>query len=487
VYTVNATSVEDVASTLEFAKLNNIRLVVTSTGHDMLGRSDGYGAIEIWLRHFRHGIDFQTTYQPFENCADSGWKGSAIQINGGYQWHDVYKVAKANNVIVVGGGATSVGAVGGWASGGGHGPATHNYGLGADQILEMEVMLADGAIVVANHCQNTDLFRALRGGGPGYGIVLRSTVKAYPNVDTITVHSLAMAPIETTPQNRDLLDAIAVLVQSYPGLINAGFSGNARWFRNFHAPFIGNASSGYVHGIWTIGKNQTEADASFAPVRRSLEAFQSRLSIFESFRSYTDYWSFYEAESGIIQPAGDTALLTSRLIDPPAVEDYNRVREAIEVVGGTDDEFVANIVILVGGGQVFKDVADKTSGLHPAWRRAPFALMSGRGVPRTASNEMRKAVTDDVTFVKGAALKKLAPTTGGYMNEGDRNDPEWKQTFFGSNYASHLAAKNKYDPENLFYCTGCVGSDLWVERPDGPLCPVELPEAEDSIQAGLRD
>jgi len=81
-------------------------------------------------------------------------------------------------------------------------------------------------------------------------------------------------------------------------------------------------------------------------------------------------------------------------------------------------------------------------------------------------------VQDDVTFVKGAAAKKLAPTTGGYMNEGDRHDPDYVETFYGANHASHLAAKNKYDPSGVFYCPSCVGAEAFVERPDGPLCRV---------------
>ncbi|KAI9148954.1 putative FAD-linked oxidoreductase-like protein 13 [Paramyrothecium foliicola] len=469
-YAVNATTREDIAQTLAYAKRKNIRLVVTGTGHDLLARSDGYGGLEVWLRHFRNGINFQKTYKPTGRCDKSGWTGSAIHINGNYQWRDVYKVAKDNNVIVVGGGALSVGAIGGYSAGGGHGPATRNYGLGADQILEVEVMLASGKVVIANHCQNTDLLRALRGGGPGYGIVLSNVVKAYPNVDVVTFHSLALAPYAQTPENADLLDAVTLMLQSYPDMNEAGFAGYAYWFRNFRGPFIGEIQSGYSHGFWTIGKTQEEADAAFAPVRAKLEPFKDRLLVFESFKTYPDYWSFYHTESGLYDPTGDTSILTSRLIDRPALEDYDKVREAVEVMSGDANEYASNVVLLTGGGQVFKDAADKTSGLHPAWRTCPFALVTGRGIPKTASNELRKAVMDDVTFVKGAATKKLAPNTGGYMNEGDRHDPDYKQTFYGSNYAAHLATKRKYDPEGIFFCPSCVGSEFWVERPDGPLC-----------------
>ncbi|KAK1580571.1 FAD binding domain-containing protein [Colletotrichum navitas] len=471
-YAVNATGRADVLSALLFARLHNVRLVIASTGHDLLGRADGYGSLEIWLRHYRNGIDFQATYASASRCNASGWQGSAIRIDGAWQWRDVYEVAKANNVIAVGGGSVSPGATGGWPSGGGHGPATRNYGLGADQILEAEVMLADGRVVTADHCQNADLFRALRGGGPGYGIVLGTTIKAHPNVDVVTAHKLAIAPLRPSADNSDLLDAVSVLLQSYPDLSDAGYAGYAYWFRNYPGVFVANATSGYSHGLWTIGKTQAEADAAFAPVREALAGFKDRLFVYERFATYTDYWSFYEAESGVYDPAGDTAILTSRMVDRAAVADRGRVREAVEVISGKPDEYVSNVVLLVSGGQVFEDAEDETSGLHPAWRRSPYVLVTGRGIPKTASNEAREAVQDDVTFVKGAAAKKLAPTTGGYMNEGDRHDPDYIEAFYGANYASHLAAKNKYDPSGVFYCPSCVGAEAFVERPDGPLCRV---------------
>ncbi|OAQ59192.1 alcohol oxidase [Pochonia chlamydosporia 170] len=469
-YAVNATSRYHILSALLFARLRNIRVTVASTGHDLLGRADGYGSLEIWLRNFRNSIDFQKTYSSANRCSKSGWTGSAIRIDGAWQWRDVYKVAKKNNVIVVGGGSISPGATGGWPSGGGHGPASRNYGLGADQILEAEVMLADGRIVIANHCSNADLFKALRGGGPGYGIVLGTTVKAHPNVDVVTAHRLAIAPLHQTPNNSDLLDAVALLVQAYPQLNDKGYSGYAFWFRNFPVIFIGGQKSGYTHGIWTIGKGRKEAEAAFAPVRQSLDKLKDKLFINETYATYNDYWSFYEAESGLYDPAGQTSLLTSRMIDAPSVSDYKKVREAVEVMSGQPEEIASNVILLVSGGQVFKDAADKTSGLNPAWRKSPFVMVTGRGIPKVASNEIRKAVVDDITFVKGAASKKLAPNTGGYMNEGNRHDPDYIKAFYGDAYPGHLAAKRKYDPFGVFYCPTCVGAEAFVDRPDGALC-----------------
>lgn len=469
-YAVNATNLDQINSTMLFAQENNIRLVVTSTGHDLLGRSDGFGSLEVWLRYFRNELEFQDTFSSVNSCQKSNWTGSAIAIDGAYQWKNVYAFANAKNVIVVGGGAISPGAIGGWPSGGGHGPASRNYGMGADQILEARVLLANGNVVTANHCENRDLFTAIRGGGPGYGIVLGTTVKAYPNVDVVTAHHLSLAPRLGTSNNSDLLEAVTILLQSLPDFSDAGFAGYGFWSSSYPGPFIGNATSGYSHGFWTIGVNQSEANAAFAPVRAKLHVFNDTLSISDGFASYPDYWSFYEAESGLYDAAGASAILTSRLINRRALANHAAVREAVEVIAGKPEEYTVNVINLVSGGKVFTDAADETSGLHTAWRTSNFFVTVGRGVALNASNAERYSAIDDMTYVKGAALKRLAPDTGGYMNEGDRNDPDWKETFYGDKYVEHLDTKKKYDPHNTFYCATCVGSERFVERPDWPLC-----------------
>lgn len=107
-------------------------------------------------------------------------------------------------------------------------------------------------------------------------------------------------------------------------------------------------------------------------------------------------------------------------------------------------------MLLVSGGQVAKDAADSYSGLHPAWRKSPFMNIVGRGWAPGSSEEAKAVIRSDITNVKGAAMKALAPNTGGYMNEGDRLDPEWQKIFFGPNYAAHAATKRKYDPLSLF-------------------------------------
>ncbi|KAF2826598.1 FAD-binding domain-containing protein [Ophiobolus disseminans] len=466
-YAVNATTTEHIQRTIAFAREHNIRLVTKSTGHDINGRSDGFGSLELWLRYHRNGIDFQPSFSPFNGCTKSAWNGSAIKIGGAYQWRDVHVVAKEHNVIMVGGGSLSVGAVGGWATGGGHGPATRNYGMGADQILEVEVVLADGIVVTANACENSDLYKAFRGGGPGYAVALSFTMKAHPNVAVIAVQRLEIVPINKNVSA--LLDAVAVLFQQYPAMNDAGFAGYGYWFLNSLSPIFGNTSIGYYHDFWTIGKTIAEAKAAFAPMHKELERLDVVIRVNETYKQYPSYWPMYDTESGLGGPVGSEAALTSRLFSASSVSNFSKVRTYIEIASGSPQDFVSNVLLLVSPQRIG---LDPYSSLHTAWRTSAFAHIVGWGWAPGSSEQVKAYVRNNVTNVKGRAQKVLAPRTGGYMNEGDRLDPEWRETFYGEGYGELLGVKGKYDPEGVFYCPTCVGSEGWVDEGKGGLCRV---------------
>jgi FAD/FMN-containing dehydrogenase len=75
---------------------------------------------------------------------------------------DIYTRAAADNFTVVGGADANVG-VGGYLTGAGHSPISAKYGLSTDNVLEMELVTPEGDIIIANECQNEDLFWAMRG------------------------------------------------------------------------------------------------------------------------------------------------------------------------------------------------------------------------------------------------------------------------------------------------------------------------------------
>ena len=87
-----------------------------------------------------------------------------VTIGSGMTVEDVLSAAATNNVTVVTGSDQTVG-IAGFLAGGGHGPVTSRYGLGADQVIEMQVVTASGQLLTINAQSSPDLFWAMRGVG----------------------------------------------------------------------------------------------------------------------------------------------------------------------------------------------------------------------------------------------------------------------------------------------------------------------------------
>ena len=106
------------------------------------------------------GLSFHDEFKPkgCKECID----GAAITAAAGVQMLEIDEQAHLRNLTIVSGGAGTVG-IGGYLTGGGHGALSSTYGLGADQVLEMEIVTPGGDIVTINECQNSDLFWAMRG------------------------------------------------------------------------------------------------------------------------------------------------------------------------------------------------------------------------------------------------------------------------------------------------------------------------------------
>lgn len=91
-------------------------------------------------------------------------------IGPGGRWRDVYAELHKHGRIVAGGREGNVG-VAGLILGGGNTFLTARRGFACDDVVEFEVVLADGSVVRASRDENADLHRALKGGSANYGIV----------------------------------------------------------------------------------------------------------------------------------------------------------------------------------------------------------------------------------------------------------------------------------------------------------------------------
>ena len=74
----------------------------------------------------------------------------------------------------------------------------------------------------------------------------------------------------------------------------------------------------------------------------------------------------------------------------------------------------------------------------------------------------------------------LLPTLGSasltiphlYPEQADAFDPSYQTDFYGAHFPRLSAIKETYDPEHVFYCTLCLGSEMWTQLGNGKLCMV---------------
>ncbi|KAF5336267.1 hypothetical protein D9758_016053 [Tetrapyrgos nigripes] len=113
------------------------------------------------------------------NVIDVDEKKGLVRLGPGSKWSSVYAAMEQYNLTTVGGRMPEVG-VGGFFLGGGISLLSFQHGFGSDNVINYEVVLADGTVVNANADSHSDLFWALKLGSTNFGVVTRLDVLTYP-------------------------------------------------------------------------------------------------------------------------------------------------------------------------------------------------------------------------------------------------------------------------------------------------------------------
>lgn len=159
------TDVADVIASVNFGKKNNLLTAVRGGGHNGggLGTCDDGLVIDLsGLKYTRVDLNSLT-----------------VRAGGGCTWGEVDHATHQFGYATPSGIISTTG-VGGLTLGGGIGHLTRKCGLTIDNLLEADVVLADGSFVTANSKENPDLFWAIRGGGGNFGIVTSFLFKLHP-------------------------------------------------------------------------------------------------------------------------------------------------------------------------------------------------------------------------------------------------------------------------------------------------------------------
>lgn len=400
--------VADVIRSVNFARENDILLSIRSGGHNAGGLGICEDGLVIDLSRMNYTrIDLQA---------------KTVVAGGGCTWGDIDHATHVFGMATPSGIISTTG-VGGLTTGGGIGYLTRKYGLSIDNLLAVDVVLADGNFVVANADQNQDLFWAIRGGGGNFGVVTSFTFKLHP------VSMIYGGPIlYELSEAEEVMKWYRELIKDAPDDLYGFFA-----FLTVPpvAPFPEHLHLKKMCGIvWAFTGPMESAEETFKPIR--------------SFRTPA-----LDFAGPIPQPA-----LQSMFdgLYPPGLQWYWRadfVKELSDEAIAAHIKFGDELPTMHSTMHLYpiNGAASRVGKTDTPWsyRDATWAMVIVGVDPDPANKEK-------ITTWTKQYWEKLHPYSAGgaYVNfMMDEGDERVKATY-GKNYERLVAIKRKYDPNNLF-------------------------------------
>jgi hypothetical protein len=250
----------------------------------------------------------------------------------------------------------SVGAGGGWLMGGGHGIFTNRFGLGVDNLLEVEVVLPTGNVVIANTYSYPDLFWAIRGGGGStFGILTKITMKTHPSE---LLNAIRLGVYTNSSGNEGFVKGMAYLMSVMPDFTDFGLTGHPilqkyRYNSLFTAP----------------GKEVDEITTFITPHAEKLRTMGMSVTI-QNIASNLNYYTISRnlaLNAGIDNNReGGPAVMGSRLWGRKGLKDVKGLESTMRVL--MEKGYICE-PFNIGGGAVSSNRILNVS-INPMWRDA---------------------------------------------------------------------------------------------------------------------
>ena len=376
----------------------------------------------------------------------------------------MYGAAAARNLTIVAGMSPDI-SIGGYLTGGGHSPLSATYGLAADQVLEMEVVNAQGEVLIVNECQNSDLFWALRGGGGStFAVIISATVRTLP---TPTIGSYLLAINFTTSSSEAFWNGSTFFHQQLSKLVNAGVSGYYYQDPPVTASGSEGGITGFLGGLFLVVNKPSEAAIdAFSPIIEYINCtFTNDVTILylnQDYGTFHDWWFQYKDSSNVgYDMAMGSRLLNADVFSVPSSILMETIKAGTPLGNDPLGGFGGN---LVSGPGVWNAVPrGGSNSVNPAWRNGTInhigITVTWPPLNATTRDTKQRLLTN--RYVE--AWRKLDPYSGAYVNEADVNEPNYQHAFWGDNYSRLARIKREVDPNDVFWCHPCVGNEGWHE------------------------
>ncbi|HEY3520632.1 MAG TPA: FAD-binding oxidoreductase [Rhodanobacteraceae bacterium] len=360
---------EDVGVAIKFCAREHLPMTVRGGGHNVAGLAVRDGALMLDLGPMNHvEVDAQARI---------------ARVEGGALWRDVDAATQAHGLATTGGFVSTTG-VGGYTLGGGVGWLMRRAGLAIDNLLEADVVLADGRSIVANERQHADLFWGLRGGAGGLGVVTRFAFRLHEVGNVLA--GAVFHPVTAAP---GLLKAFRAFAADAPDECTLMLA----FLTAPPAPFL----PAHVHGTpivalaWCWSGDPAHGEQVLAPLTGfgeplgrvgGIVPYAAWQQTFDSHAAAGDHYYWTTSQFDAFDDAMIDALvpLASAAPDPLCEVHVHHLGGAVSRIPGDatafshrDAPFFINVIGHTAAAENFAAVRDWTRGLHAAlapWARA---------------------------------------------------------------------------------------------------------------------
>ena len=404
---------QDVKLALAFAREHDLPFAVRCGGHNYAGYSTTPGLL----------IDVGDM-----RALEMGTGNATVKVGAGMRNVDMTEGLIPKNVMVAGGRCLSVG-ISGLTLGGGWGFYARKYGLVCDNLLETEVVTANGDVLTCNENRNADLFWAMRGGGGGnFGINTSFTFKTFETTKPVSVFDVSWYDADAVA----VIDSFQQLAVSAPREFSAEI---------VTAPWLPTAIHGR-NGI--VLRGQGHYFGSAADLRELLNPVIAHykpsgleirnLDFWTAHQYLTDatpnnLFSVYSAYVESKIPADGLAVMDDWLARWP----------------GSSSPPDSTWGLFVQGGAINDVPVDATAYPHRnASMMLKFETAWGDSDPPDLIQQGNEWLDSFYAAMQPHVLNQA------YVSFPNRNQPNWQQAYYGSNLSRLSQVKAKYDPDNVF-------------------------------------
>jgi FAD/FMN-containing dehydrogenase len=404
-----ARSPEDVVSAVRFALAQDLTVSIRGGGHNIAGNAVCDGGLMIDLSLMK-----RVKVDPGARRAE---------VEPGCTLADFDAAAQAHGLATPLGINSTTG-VAGLTLGGGFGWLSRKYGMTVDNLLAVEMVMADGSRLRASDTENQDLFWGVRGGGGNFGIVTRFEFKLHP-VGPQVLAGLIVFPFDAA---KSVLTQFARFTETMPDELNV-------WMVTRKAPPLPFLPA-EVHGkemvalaLFYVG-DPAEGERLIAPLRGfgkllgehiGVQPYVAWQQAFDPLltKGARNYWKSHNF-SRLGDDAIDTIIQYAGKLPSPQCEIFigtiggQTARVAPDAMAYSSRD--ANYVMNVHGR--WESAAEDERGI--AWAREFFRKAEPFASGGAYINFLTQDETDRIAFAYGSAFTRLS------------------------------ALKKKYDPTNFF-------------------------------------